>query len=115
PRFRQPSRAVRRACSRTPGQPASETKSLRVLQSRPRRCPYSTTRAPTSDGTPRASRVAVAVTFPRCLPLLLLLAVASSPAAHAAGEPRELAAAHYRRGIELAKQGLYGEALEQFN
>jgi tetratricopeptide (TPR) repeat protein len=50
------------------------------------------------------------------LPLLLLLVAASSPAARAAaGEPRELAAAHYRRGIELAKQGLYGEALEQFN
>jgi tetratricopeptide (TPR) repeat protein len=50
------------------------------------------------------------------LPLLLLLVAASSPAARAAaGEPRELAAAHYRRGIELAKQGRYGEALEQFN
>ena len=56
------------------------------------------------------------MSLPRCLALLLLLVVASSPAAHAAaGNPRELAAAHYRRGIDLAKQGLYGEALEQFN
>jgi tetratricopeptide (TPR) repeat protein len=55
------------------------------------------------------------VSFHRCVPLLLLV-IAWSPAARAeAGDPRELAAAHYRRGIDLAKQGLYTDALEQFN
>jgi tetratricopeptide (TPR) repeat protein len=56
------------------------------------------------------------VSFRRCLPLLVLLVITSSPPARAeAADPRELAAGHYRRGIDLAKQGLYGEALEEFN
>jgi tetratricopeptide (TPR) repeat protein len=59
------------------------------------------------------------VTVSRRLPFVLMLvaaAVASAPAARAAAEdPREEAAACYRQGIDLAKQGLYGEALEQFN
>jgi tetratricopeptide (TPR) repeat protein len=56
------------------------------------------------------------VSFRRCLPLLVLLVIASSPPARAqVADPRELAAGHYRRGTALAKQGLYGEALEEFN
>lgn len=51
--------------------------------------------------------------------LLLLVVVSASasaaPARAAGGDPRELAATHYARGIDLAKQGLYEAALEQFN
>jgi len=56
------------------------------------------------------------VSLLRCLLLLLVVASASAaPARAAAGDPRELAAGHYARGIELATQGLYEAALEQFN
>jgi tetratricopeptide (TPR) repeat protein len=58
------------------------------------------------------------VRFSRCLHLLLVVALASAsaaPARAAVGDPREQAAAHYARGIDLAKQGLYEAALEQFN
>ncbi len=58
------------------------------------------------------------MSFSRCLLLLLVVALASAPPAPAraaAGDPREQAAAHYTRGIDLAKQGLYEAALEQFN
>jgi tetratricopeptide (TPR) repeat protein len=53
----------------------------------------------------------------RCLLLLLVVTLtsAAAPARAAAGDPREVAAAHYSRGIDLAKQGLYEAALEQFN
>jgi tetratricopeptide (TPR) repeat protein len=57
------------------------------------------------------------VRFSRCLDLLLVVALASAaaPARAAVGDHREQAAAHYTRGIDLAKQGLYEAALEQFN
>ena len=50
-------------------------------------------------------------------PLLsaLFLTIAIAGAAHADETPREAAAAHYARGIDLANQGLYEAALEQFN
>jgi tetratricopeptide (TPR) repeat protein len=56
----------------------------------------------------------VLVSFSRCL-LLLLVVASAAPARAQADDARERAAASYRRGIELAKQGLYEAALEQFN
>ena len=44
-----------------------------------------------------------------------MASASAAPARAAAGDPREQAAAHYARGIDLAKQGLYEAALEQFN
>ena len=52
----------------------------------------------------------------RFVPLLLVVALAAAaPARAAADEPREQAAAHYRRGIDLVKQGNYEGALAAFN
>jgi hypothetical protein len=52
--------------------------------------------------------------FFRCV--LLLLAVASAATARAEpDDPRERAAARYRRGVDLVKQGLYEAALGEFN
>ncbi|HVT06094.1 MAG TPA: PEGA domain-containing protein [Polyangia bacterium] len=45
---------------------------------------------------------------------LLLVPLLASPS-RADDDPREAAAAHYARGVELANQGLYQAALEQFN
>ena len=61
------------------------------------------------------------MSFSRCLVLLLVVSASTSipawaaPARAAGGDARELAAAQYARGIDLAKQGLYEAALEQFN
>jgi hypothetical protein len=46
---------------------------------------------------------------------ILLLTIVAAGAARADETPREAAAGHYARGIDLAKQGRYEAALEQFN
>ena len=52
----------------------------------------------------------------RALPCaLVLLTTVLAESGRADEDPRESAAAHYARGIELANQGLYEAALEQFN
>lgn len=52
----------------------------------------------------------------RALPCaLVLLTTVLAETSRADEDPRESAAAHYARGIELANQGLYEAALEQFN
>src|SRR5262249_42591967 len=90
--------------------------SCRGRPRRPRRFPCSTPRILTSDGTSRAAAEGTPVMRSSGhLRLLFAVALASAPAtpARAAeGAPRELAAAHYARGIELANQGLYEAALE---
>jgi tetratricopeptide (TPR) repeat protein len=53
--------------------------------------------------------------FPSFLLLTIVAGFALAGAARAAETPREAAAAHYARGIDLANQGLYEAALEQFN
>jgi hypothetical protein len=45
----------------------------------------------------------------------LLLVAGAAGTAHADDDPRAAAADHYARGTELAQQGLYEAALEQFN
>jgi tetratricopeptide (TPR) repeat protein len=46
--------------------------------------------------------------------IIALVIAAAAPARAAEGDPRDQAAAHYTRGIDLAQQGRYEAALEQF-
>jgi tetratricopeptide (TPR) repeat protein len=46
---------------------------------------------------------------------LFLVTMLAAGARAAAGDPRQIAGAHYSRGIELANQGLYAAALQEFN
>src|SRR5690242_763381 len=67
------------------------------------------------EGAVRGSRASWAF-GPRVSVALLMLAlmVGAGRAAHADDDARQVAAARYTRGIELANQGLYQAALEQF-
>jgi tetratricopeptide (TPR) repeat protein len=49
-----------------------------------------------------------------CIAVLLSLSAIAAPS-RADDDPKEVARAHYARGLELAAQGLYEGALEQFN
>ena len=50
-----------------------------------------------------------------CITVLLSLSAIAAPSRAADDDPKEAARAHYARGLDLAAQGLYEGALEQFN
>jgi tetratricopeptide (TPR) repeat protein len=55
------------------------------------------------------------VKLPSTCTLVLLIVASAAPGRAADDADREAAGAHYTRGIDLATQGLYEAALEQFN